>query len=78
MEELVLDRCVNGKLDVHGVVTMAAMRTSRGAKLRSIRIVSKDKSVQADALELKKHILHVECGPEGAIANDYGGSSDED
>ena len=78
LEELVLDRCVNGKLDVHGVVTMAAMRTSRGAKLRSIRIVSKDKSVQADALELKKHVLHVECGPEGAIANDYGGSSDED
>ena len=38
-------------------------RASRGAKLKSIRVVSKRKFAPADVLELKKYVLHVECGP---------------
>ena len=70
LEELILVlRLSEETLDIKNVKEMAAARASRGAKLKSIRISSQDKSVQVDALELREHALHVECGPEVDVAN---------
>ena len=63
LEELVI---VHGVVfDLKDVVATAAARASRGAKLKSVKIDSCHKAVysQSDVLELKKHVLHVECGP---------------
>ena len=67
-------------LDIKSVIKMAEARASRGAKLRSVRIVTHDESMQTDALELREHVLHVECGPEDDdVANDgnYGGGEED-
>ena len=63
LEELVIVHEV--VFDIKIVVAMAAARASRGAKLKSVKIVSWYKTVcsQPNVLELKKHVLHVECGP---------------
>jgi len=63
LEELVIVHEV--VFDIKIVVAMAAARASRGAKLKSIKIVSWYKTVcsQPDVLELKKHVMRVECGP---------------
>jgi hypothetical protein len=50
--------------DVKVVTGVVAARASRGAKLKSIRIVDKDKSAGTDVSELQKHVMHVEYGPD--------------
>jgi hypothetical protein len=63
LEELVI--VLNGMtIDMKIVTGVVAARASRGAKLKSIRIVDKDKSAGTDVSELQKHVLHVEYGPE--------------
>ena len=62
LEELVLAFHINeGMFDMKDVIEMAAARASRGVGLKSIRIVSNDKVMRTDVLELKKYVLHVEC-----------------
>ena len=53
-----------GTLDMESVTEVAAARASRGAKLKTIRIVGQDQPARADVLELEKHVFHVECGPD--------------
>ena len=66
-------------LDIKKVIEMAAGRASRGAKLKSVRIVSQDESMWIDALELRKHVSHVECGPGDGVADgDTDVSSEEE
>ena len=78
LEELVLDpRVHREKFDIQTVIDIAATRASAGSKLKSIRIVSGDKSVQARALELWKYVEHVECSPGVAAECDESDSSDE-
>ena len=65
LEELVLVLCVDGEVfGIQYVVGMVVARALRGAKLNSLRIVSQREFPQVDILQLKKHISHVECGPE--------------
>jgi hypothetical protein len=80
LEELVLDPRVDGeKFDIQGVIDMVARRTERSwAKLRSVRIVSRDKFVQTCALKLKEHVAHVECSPRVALVSDDTESGDEE
>jgi len=59
LEELTIGH--EGSLDADGIIQMAAARKSRGAILKSVRILSRSKFAQVDVLELKKHVLHVEC-----------------
>jgi len=61
LEELIIVQ--GGEFDIKIVVAMAAARAARGAKLGFVRIDPWGKTVypQSDVLELKKHILHVEC-----------------
>jgi hypothetical protein len=65
-------------LDIKDVIKIAAARGSRGAKLESVRIVGQDKSVQIDALELRKHVLHLEYGPGDDAASGGTDTSDLD
>jgi hypothetical protein len=46
-------------LDLKDVIEMAAARASKGAKLKSVKIVQ-GSYTQTDVLELKKYVLHVE------------------
>ena len=67
-EELNLDSCVAGdKFDIPGMIRMAAKRASGGAKLESVRMVSRDRSMHVCALKSKEHALDVECGPRVAL-----------
>ena len=69
-EELNLDFCVAGeKFDILGMIRMAAKRASRGAKLKSVRMVSRDRFMQVCASKPKKHALDVECGPRVAFGS---------
>jgi hypothetical protein len=77
LEELAIV-CYNTTLDMKSIVGVAAARASRGAKLKSIRIVSQEKFERADVLELEKHVLNVECGPEVDGASGEGDSVDEE
>ena len=79
LEELVLVLRLDGEtLDIENVIGMAASRASRGAKLKSIRIVSHDESIRINVLELRKHVSHVECGPEVGVANEDSDGSDNE
>ena len=65
LEDIVIVLSTSGEIfDIKGAIGTVVARASRGAKLKSIRVVSKRKFAPADVLELKKHVLHVECGPE--------------
>ena len=61
---------------MRSVIGAAAARASRGAKLKSVKIVGQDKLARIDVLELKKHVLDVECGPE-VYETDGGGIGEE-
>ena len=63
-------------LDLKDVIGMATARASRGAKLKSVTIL-RGNYVRADVLELKKHVFHVECGPESNGVDDDGDDIDE-
>ena len=68
LEELVFFPSVHEEaLDVRSFTGMAAARALRGAKLKSIRIFTHE--VEFGVSELKRHALHVECGPEVAVAD---------
>ena len=59
------------EFDIRSVVEMAAVRASRGAKLRTIKIVGRqDKLNLGDLFELRKHVSHVEFDPEVDVASD--------
>jgi hypothetical protein len=79
LEELTLMLRTDGKIfDIKRVTGMAAARASKGAKLKSVRIIGQDKFVRTDVLELEEHVLHVECGLEVDGANDGSGGSGGD
>jgi hypothetical protein len=79
LEELVLILRQNREtLNIRSVTSVAAARASRGAKLGSVRIVTHDKSMQIDALELREHVSHVECGPGAGVADDDSDDGDEE
>ena len=61
LEKLVLVFRLNrGTLDIKNVIDMAAARASRGAKLRTVRIVSGQNELDlVDVLELGKHVWRV-------------------
>jgi len=52
---------------VKNIVGMAAARASRGVKLKSVTLTHYcgDQHPQLDLVELEKHVLHVECNPQG-------------
>jgi len=52
---------VDEVVDIKRVIGMAEARALRGAKLKRVRIASRDKLGEIDALELKKHVSRVEC-----------------
>jgi len=61
LEELVI---MHGwAFNIKNVVAVAAARASRGAKLKFVKIVHRHTTIysQPDVLELKEHVLHVEC-----------------
>ena len=77
LEELVFILCADREdFDTKAVIAMGIARASRGAKLRTVRIVERRGRVDPkDVVELRKHALHVEYGPgDGAVY----GESDED
>ena len=74
LEQLVLvPRLGREELDIDCIVTMATARASRGAKLRSVKIVSHDGALKIEALKLEGHVLRVKCGPDVGGANDDSG-----
>jgi hypothetical protein len=78
--ELALVLRADGEVfDIKGIIGVAAARASMGAKLKSVRIVGQDGFVETDVLELKKHVLRVEYGPEVDGTDDSSdGSYEED
>ena len=64
LEELVIVHEVEVEFNIKNVVAMAAARASRGAKLKLVKIVPWNGAIysQSDVLELKEHVMHVECG----------------
>jgi len=79
LEELILDpRADAGVFDIQAVTELAEKRALRGTKLKSVRIVSRDKTVQAGAVKLKEYVSHVECSPMVALASEYIDSGDEE
>ena len=62
LEELHIE-LMGETLDLKDVIGMAAARASKGAKFKSVRIVQ-SRYTRTDVLELKKYVLHVDCGPE--------------
>ena len=82
LEELILDpRVHREKFDIQVVISIAATRASDGRKLKSVKIVSRDKSVLSSALKLEQYVSHVECdlGVAAVCDNDDGSDyGDED
>jgi hypothetical protein len=80
LEELVLILRRDGEtLNVGDVIEMAEARASRGAKIKTVRIVGgRGELFPVDALELKKHVWQVEYGPQvGTVGDDSDDESDE-
>ena len=80
LEELVLvPRSDSEVFDIESVTKMAAARATGGAKLRTVRIADTRKKLGPwTASELRKHVSHVECGPDVGGINDDSGDSDGD
>jgi hypothetical protein len=85
LEELILifhigeegvEEDVEEEFDIQTVIEMAAARASRGAKLRTVKDQAELDSM--DVLELRKHVLHVEYGPEVDVYDDGSDCSDEE
>ena len=78
LEEFTLDpRTDWGKFNIQNVIQLAAKQASLGRPLKSVRILSWDKSVQVGALKLEEYVSHVECSPTITLSGD-GVDSDED
>ena len=60
LEELVIEP--QQALNIRNVVGMAAARESRGAKLKSVRVLSQRAFAWIEVFALQKHVAHVECG----------------
>lgn len=62
LEELVIEIYLE-RFDIKDVIGIAAARAIRGMKLKSVRIINSSRTTypQVDVLELKKHVLNVEC-----------------
>ena len=79
LEELALDARIDGEtFDMQRMIQMVKNRASTFVKLKSVRIASRDKSVQTSALKLEEYVPHVECSPWAALMNDDTDSSDEE
>jgi hypothetical protein len=77
LEELVF-RTGREEFNIGSVIAMAAERASRGAKLRIVRILDERGKVDpGDVLELGKHVVQVEYGPEVDVVNDDSDGSNE-
>jgi len=76
LEEFVIE--YQGTLNIENVVGIAAAREFRGARLKLVRTIGQVKYVEVDVLELKKHVLHVECGPGADRADNDSDGSDEE
>ena len=78
MEEFILDPRGDGEnFDIRGVEAVEAV--ARRAKVKSVRIASWDKAVQASVLKLGQYVSHVECSPRVAlVSDDVDISEDED
>jgi len=63
---------------IERVIEMAAVRESRGMKLKLLRIAGLDKLMPIEEWKLKKHVLQVECSPGIEIAQRDGDDSDEE
>jgi len=77
LEELVFVPCFrrdDEEFDIRTVIEMAVARAARGAKLRTIK--DRAELDPVDVLELRKHILHVEYGPEVDLYEDSSDDSD--
>ena len=67
-----------GDIDVESVSMIAAARESRGAKLRTVKIIGgQGKLRPLDVLELEKRVLHVEFGLEVDVDDDHSDNGDE-
>ena len=76
LEELVLAFPIDREtFDMKDVIGMAAGRASRETKLKSVGIDSRDDVLEIDSLELEKHVLRVEYGPDVDWSDD--GSDEE-
>ena len=64
------------EFDMGAVIEMAAARASRGARLRIVKDQAKLDLV--DVVELRKHVLQVECGPEVDVYDDGGDYNDKE
>ena len=64
------------EFDIGTVIEMAAARASKGARLRTVK--DQAKLDLMDVLELRKHVLHVEYGPEVDVYDDRGDYNDEE
>ena len=60
LKELVIQ--YQGTFD-ENIIGIPAAREPRGASFKLIRVIGQVRSAEVDVLELKKHVLHVECGP---------------
>ena len=78
LEEFILEpRADREKFDIQNVIQLAAKRASLGKPLKSVRIVSWDKSMQASALKLREYVSHAECSHRVTLACG-GADSDEE
>ena len=79
LEHLILDpRGDEEKFDIQSVITLAAEKAARGTGLKSVKIVSWDKVVQASASKLQEYVPRVECSPRVALESDDVDSGDEE
>jgi len=82
LEELVLvfPYDSGGDVDfvIERVIAMAAVRESRGMKLKLLRIAGLDELMPIEEWKLKKYVLQVECGPGVEIAQRDSDDSEEE
>ena len=76
LEEVVLDLRIDTGIDVKNIAKIAAARASRGAKLRTVRIIGGKGKLGLG--ELRKHVLNVECDPVVDVVDSDSDDSDED
>jgi len=79
LEEIVLVSLNDpGDIDIESVTKIAAARESRGARLRTVRIVGRRKKLHPlDVLELEKCVLHAEYDLEVDAVDDHSDDGDE-
>ena len=76
LEQLIFILRTDKEFDIQGVIEVAAVRASRGVKLRAVVIIGDKELDVADVLEFRRHALRVEYGRE-VDAGDYDSKSDD-